>query len=114
MARTVTYAHRYKRPARKKPSVALEVPTVVTTKKSRRPVPKSTAAEAVPQSPCLHDGAAQPGTARSAVTTPHPARKSAIVTAKRGKRITATHDDDGGASPEIKAFFARMIRPRGQ
>jgi hypothetical protein len=48
------------------------------------------------------------------VTTPTPVRKSAIVTAKRGKRITAAPDADKEASPEIKAFFARMLRPPGQ
>jgi hypothetical protein len=35
----------------------------------------------------------------------------AIVTAKRGKRITAAPGVTPPASPEIKAFFARMIRP---
>jgi hypothetical protein len=113
MARIVTSTYRYKPPPKKRKPVALEVPTVVTTKKSRRPVPKSAAAEAVSQSPRLHDGAAQPGTARSAVTTPPPARKSAIVTAKRSKRIIAAPDDASEASPSVKAFFARMIRPRG-
>jgi hypothetical protein len=61
----------------------------------------------------------QPSTARDAecdstVTTPTPVRKSAIVTAKRGKRITAAPDADKEASPEIKAFFARMLRLPGQ
>ena len=37
MARIVTYAHRYKRPARKKPPVALEVRTVVTRKRAAAP-----------------------------------------------------------------------------
>ena len=119
MARIVTSTYRYKRPPKKRKAPALEVPAVVNTEKSRRRPSKQAAAESVSRSPRLHDGAAQPSTARDAecdgtVTTPPPVRKSAIVTARRGKRITATHDDDGGASPEIKAFFARMICPRGQ
>jgi hypothetical protein len=65
MARIVTYAHRYKRPARKKPPVALEVPTVVTMNKCRHP-PRWAAAETVSQSPRLHDEAAQPSTTRGA------------------------------------------------
>jgi hypothetical protein len=85
-----------------------------TRKGSRRPVPGSAAAEAVSQSPRLHDEAPQPSIARSAVTTPPPVRRSAIVTAKRRKRIIATPDDNGEASPSVKAFFARMIRPRDQ
>jgi hypothetical protein len=113
MARIVTYAHRYKRPPKKRKAVALEVPTIVATKRSRRPVPRS-AAEAVSQSPRLHDGAAQPNTARSAVTTPPSVRKSAIVTAKRRNRIIAAPDADKEVSPSVNAFFARMIRPRGQ
>ena len=96
-------------------AVALDVPAVVTTKSSRRPVPGSAAAEAVSQSPRLHDEAAQPSIARSAVTTPPPPiRKSAIVTTKRSKRIIAAPDDASEASPSVKAFFARVIRPRGE
>jgi hypothetical protein len=119
MARIVTYVHHYKRPPRKRKAVALDVPTVVTTEKSRRRPSKQAAAESVSRSPRLHDGAAQPSTARDAecdstVTTPPAVRKSAIVTAKRGRRITAAPDDAGEASPEIEAFFARMLRPPGQ
>jgi hypothetical protein len=112
--RIVTTSYRYKRPPKKRKAVALDVPAIVTTEKSRRSVPGSAAAEAVSQSPRLHDEAAQPSTARSTVTTPPPVRKSAIVTARRGKRITAAPDDAGEASPSVKAFFARMIRPQGQ
>jgi hypothetical protein len=120
MARIVTYVHLYKRPPRKRKAVALEMPTVVATQKSRRP-PEGATAEAIPRSPRLHDGAPQPSTARNAecdstVTIPPPTndtRKPAIVTARRGKRITAAPSDDGEASPSVKAFFARMIRPRG-
>jgi hypothetical protein len=121
MARIVTYVHHYKRPPRKRKAVALEMPTVVDTKKSRRPAERATA-EAIPRSPRLQDEAPQPSTVwdaecDSAVTIPppaHDARKSAIVTAKRGKRINTTPDPDKEASPSVKAFFARMIRPQGQ
>ena len=34
MTRIVTYAHRYKRPPRKRKAMALEVPAVVTTRRS--------------------------------------------------------------------------------
>ena len=37
MTRIVAYAHRYKRPLRKRQAVAVEAPAVVTTKSSRRP-----------------------------------------------------------------------------
>jgi hypothetical protein len=116
MARIVTTTYRYKRPPKKRKAVALEVPAVVTTEKSRRRPSKQAAAESVSRSPRLHDGAAQPSTAceaerDSAVTTPPPVRKSAIVTAKRGNRITAAPSE---ASPSVKAFFAKMIRPRGE
>jgi hypothetical protein len=121
MSRIVTSTYRYKRPARKKKPVALEVPMVVDVKKSRRPAERATA-EAIPRSPRLQDEAPQPITVRdaecdSAVTIPppaHDARKSAIVTAKRGKRINTTPDPDKEASPSVKAFFARMIRPQRQ
>ena len=121
MARIVTYVHRYKRPPRKRKAVALEMPTVVDTKKSRRPAERATA-EAIPRSPRLQDEAPQPSTVwdaecDSAVTIPppaHDARKPAIVTAEHRKRITAAASDDGEASPSVKASFPRMIRPRGQ
>jgi hypothetical protein len=41
MTRIVTTTYRYKRPPRKRKAVALEVPAVVTTKRSRRPNRKS-------------------------------------------------------------------------
>jgi hypothetical protein len=117
----VTSTYRYKRPPNKRNTPALELPTVVTAKRSRRSAGEDAqaAAEAVSQSPRLPDGAAQPSTARdeecdSTVTTPPPVRKSAIVTARRGKRIAAAPDDGGEASPSVKAFFGRMIRPRGE
>jgi hypothetical protein len=37
-----------------------------------------------------------------------------IVVAKRSKRIATPVDDGQETSPEIKAFFDRMMRPRGE
>jgi hypothetical protein len=65
MTRIVSSAHRYKRPPQKKTPVALNVPSIVATKKNRHPA-EGAAAEAVSQSPHLHDGAAQPSTPRDA------------------------------------------------
>ena len=121
MSRIVTSTYRYKRPPKKRQAHALDVPAVVTTKKNRRPAERATA-EVVSQSPRLYDGAPQPSTARDAegdstVTIPpatNDAREPAIVTAKRSKRIAATTDGDKEVSPSVRAFFARMIRPRGQ
>jgi hypothetical protein len=95
MTRIVTYAHRYKRPPRKRKAVALEARAVVITKKSRRPVWGETAAEVdAPAS----EGAAQPSTPRETarVIAPPPANddrkpatemKPAIVTTGRKRRI---------------------------
>jgi hypothetical protein len=56
MTRIVTTTYRYKRPPRKRKAVALEVPAVVTRKKEPPLRPRIAAAEAVYQSPRLHDG----------------------------------------------------------
>jgi hypothetical protein len=39
MTRIVSYVHRYERPPRKRKAVALEVPAVVTRKKTAAPSP---------------------------------------------------------------------------
>jgi predicted RNase H-like nuclease len=65
MGRIVAYVHHYKRSPRKRKAVALEMPTVVATKKSRRPDERATA-EAIPRSPRLQDEALQPNTVRDA------------------------------------------------
>jgi hypothetical protein len=94
----VTTHYRYKRPPRKRKAVALDVPAVVTTKSSRRPVWGETAAEVpVALPPFREEGATQPSTPREAtrvISPPHhsasPAnddRKSAIVTVKRKWRF---------------------------
>jgi hypothetical protein len=91
--RIVTHAYRPKRPPRKKRAVALPVPAVV--RRVAKPRDDTTAAP-------------RPVTS---------GRKSAIVSttskrdgiARRGERA----DDGQEASPEIKAFFAHMMRPPG-
>ena len=51
MTRIVTTTYRYKRPPRKRKAVALDVPAVVTTKRSRRPTGGKAAAQVIPRSP---------------------------------------------------------------
>ena len=86
--RIVTFAHRYKRRPRKKNAVPLHVPAVV--RRAAKPPADATA-------PPVTGG-----------------RKSAIVTAasKHNRAIPRREEADDGqeASPEIKAFFARMMR----
>jgi hypothetical protein len=98
--RIVTYAHRYKRPPRKKKAVPLQVPAIVRSGRKRGDVPKS--------APAANDD-----------------RKPAIVTVSskrdRLRRREAAAADDAGRekSPEeleeearAEAFLARMMRPR--
>jgi hypothetical protein len=71
MTRIVTYAHRYKRPPRKRKPVALEAPAVVTTTSRKR------------------------------------------AKLLRADKRAAEPDNDPEAAAQVKAFFARMIRPGG-
>jgi hypothetical protein len=129
MTRIVTTTYRYKRPPKKRKAVALEVPAIVTTKRSRRSMERA-AAEVVSRSPRRSkDGAAQPTTPRDAerdyaVTAPPPAngdRKSAIVTTTGRKRLkllraderSAQRYEDPEAMARVRAFFARNVRPGG-
>ena len=84
MTRIVTYAHRYKRPPRKRKAVALEAPAVVTAKSSRRLSLGGRAAAEVRAAlpPFREEGAAQPSTLRQAERVATPAnddRKPAVV-----------------------------------
>jgi hypothetical protein len=85
MTRIVTYAHRYKRPPRKK-AVALQVPAVVRRVKAgndNRPDPE----------PALH---------------PDDGKQPAIVTAKKpGRRQAAAWGDDDQSDPEMRAWLER-------
>ncbi len=128
-ARIVTTTYRYKRPPRKRKAVALEVPVIVATKRSRRSMERAAAEVGLLNRPAIHDGAAQPSTPRDAerdyaVTAPPPAnddRKSAIVTTTSRKRLklqraeerSAQRDDDPEAMARVRAFFARNVRPGG-
>jgi hypothetical protein len=59
MTRIVSYVRPYKRPPRKRKAVALDVPAVATTKRSRRPTGKA-AAQVIPRSPRGTDGQRNP------------------------------------------------------
>jgi hypothetical protein len=129
MTRIVSYVNRYKRPPRKRKAVALDVPAVVATKRSRRPTWKGGDSVFSSIAPPDHDGAAQPSTPGDAkrdraVTSPPPAdgdRKSAIVSTTSRKRLKmlraekrpAQRDDDREAMARVRAFFARNVRPGG-
>ena len=128
MTRIVTTTYRYKRPPKKRKAVALEVPVIVATKRSRRSMERA-AAEAVSRLPRHDNRAAQPTTPRDAerdyaVTAPPPAngdRKSAIVSTTSRKRLKLLHaeertgqrDEDPEAMARVRAFFARNVRPGG-
>jgi hypothetical protein len=75
MARIVTYAHRYKRPPRRKKAVALEGPKVVTIRNKRRRASEV----APPASP-------------APVTPANEASKSAIVTSRRRSQLGEAAD----------------------
>jgi hypothetical protein len=91
MTRIVRTAYRYKRPPRRKKAPgavgALEVPAVVTAKRSRRLIGKKAAAEMQLAPVSGRTGAVQPSTPREAERVVRPAattdRKPAIVTIRR-------------------------------
>jgi hypothetical protein len=110
MTRIITTHYRYKPPLRKRKTAPLAGPAVVTRRAS---LPSGGKAKATP----------------AAVTAPPPAnddrkpadgQKPAIVTAASRKQLQqqraerrALATEGREVSPEVKAFFARMIRPRG-
>ena len=122
MTRIVTTTYRYKRPPKKRKAVALEVPVIVATKRSRRSMERA-AAEAVSRLPRHDNRAAQPTTPRDAerdyaVTAPPPAngdRKSAIITTTSRKRVKllraeerqAQRDEDTEAAAQMRAWLER-------
>ena len=120
MTRIVSSAHRYKRPPQKKTPVALNVPSIVATKKNRPA--EGAAAEAVSQSPHLHDGAAQPSTPRDAerdrAVTPPPAnddRPVVIISTTSRKRLNADdrhdHADHGDHHhQDIRAWWLERAK----
>ena len=99
MTRIVTYAHRYKRPSRKRKTVALEVP-VVTPPKLKAPATPSPA-EIV-----------KPGKGRAGNDT-----RATIVETKprKGSKGGGWADDGSPSDPEMRAVILRMMqgRPRG-
>jgi len=77
----VRASYRYKRPPKRKKPVTLEVPAVVTTKSSRRPIRVKAAAEIPRHAPVFRrKGAAQPSTPHDAArVAPQRAAKAAIL-----------------------------------
>jgi hypothetical protein len=105
MTRILTTAYRYKPPPRRKKAVPLAGPAVVT--KRARP-PKAAPASVTAPPPANDD------------RKPAAAQKPAIFTTKSRKRLELerveqrTQDAEAcEVSPEVRAFFARMIRPGG-
>jgi hypothetical protein len=110
--RIVTTAYRYKRPPRKRKAVALEVPVIVATKKSRRSMERAAAEVGLLNCPAIHDGAAQPSTPRDAERD---RALTAIITTTSRKRLKllraeeppAQRDDDSEAAAEMRAWLER-------
>ena len=126
MTRIVISTYCYKRPPRNRKAVALEVPAVIATKSSRRPIWEEKAAAEVSVTARTTGQRAQPSTPRAAAraiaTAPaNDDRKPAIITATCRKRLkllraekrAAEPDNDPEATARVKAFFARMIRQGG-
>jgi hypothetical protein len=104
----VTYVHRRKRPPRKQQAAPLTGPAVVT--KRARPstgTPKTEPAAVTVPSPANDDG--RPAPAKPAIVTA--ASRKQLQQQRAERRALATEGRE--VSPEVKAFFARMIRPRG-
>jgi hypothetical protein len=104
----VTTAYRPKRPPKKRKAVAITVPAIVR---------KRSKTDAVPPPPTED----RPTPANDDRKPPRPgARKPAIVATVSRKRTKlrraeeqAEPDDDPEATARMRAFLARMIRPRG-
>ena len=102
MTRIVTTHYRYKRPPRKRKTVPLEGPAIVTTKSSRRPIWAEKAAAEVLHAPCS-EGAVQPSTPREVerVIAQPPAnddRKPAMATKPTLVTTTCSPATDSGRS----------------
>jgi hypothetical protein len=97
----VTTTYRYKRPPRKKKPIVLTGSAIVTPPPKRKA--KAHGAAIVRR--------VKPGNDNR--LDPTEEKKSAIVTANPKGRRTRV-DDGQEASPELKAFLARMMRPPGQ
>jgi hypothetical protein len=100
----VTTAYRYKRPPRKQQAAAPLAGPAVVTKRATKPKAEPTAVTSPP--PANDD------------RKPAAAQKPAIVTAASRKQLKLeragkAQDDGYELSPEVKAFFARMIGPGG-
>jgi hypothetical protein len=105
MTRIVTTHYRYKPPPRKKQAVPLTGPAVVTRRARATGTPK-TEPTAVPAQPPTNDDR-KPAPKKPAIVTTTSKKRLALERADRAR------DGDHEVSPEVKAFFARMIRPGG-
>jgi hypothetical protein len=108
----VTTAYRPKRPPRKRKTVAITGPAIVT--KASRRAPADTPPGDDEQEPAAPPHANDD----SPVEPAPPAAKSVIVTTTSRKRVKleraaerAAERDDPEATARVKAFVARMIRP---
>lgn len=90
VTRIVTNTYRYKRPPRKRKAAATEIPVIVRKR------------DAEPASGSGYQ------MAPSKIITTTSRKRSKLLRAER-QTPTAT----GEVSPEVKAFFARMVRPGG-
>jgi hypothetical protein len=102
-ARIVHYAHRPKRPPRKRKS-ALAVPAIVTRATRRNP------ADAPPASD-MPEPTPPPANDDAPATPAPPAARSAIVSATSRKRAKLLRADEPEADARVRAFVARMTRP---
>jgi hypothetical protein len=101
MSRIVTTSYRYKPPPREQKAVAIAGPAVV--RDPSRAMHKIPAAEKV-EAPDISDNGYK--------------KRPAIITTTRRKRTkllrfeqAAEPEDDPEATPRVKAFVARMVRP---
>ena len=110
-SRILVYAHRYKRPSRKRKAVALEVPAIVT--KARKHVAGTTRSDDATASPNVRS----PDPTTEAATPANAQRKSAIVTTRRRKHAMHAHLLDGLTPEEVQrrgdaadALFREIVR----
>ena len=116
MASIVTHVHRYKRPPRRRKAVALEVPAIVTAKKSRRPEHQAAAKSKEVHTQCSTTGERQRDPAVTAAEKALPGnddRKPAIVTARRpGKHYMTRRSTSGEATLQQRCGASGCVGDR--
>jgi hypothetical protein len=106
VTRIVTTVYRYEPPPRKR-KAAPAIPAIVTRATRRTPADAPEPTQSTPNGDTPAEPA--PPAARSAIVTTT-SRKRAKLERAAGR--AAEPDDDPEATARVKAFFARMIRPR--